>query len=64
MTVNAAIRTTATGLRLRKAAIMPAFSSPAIHAAPVTAVLKGIRRRARTGGRRGSAPVSSAGMRR
>ena len=49
-------------LRLREAAIMPAFTSPAVHASPLTAVLKGIRRRARTGGRRGSALISSAGM--
>ena len=41
---------------------MPAFTTPAMHAPPVTAVLKGIRRRARTGRRRGSAPVSPAGM--
>ena len=37
MIVNTTNRTTATGLRLRKTAIMPTFTSPATHAPPVTA---------------------------
>src|SRR5690349_13205124 len=62
MTANTTNRTTATGLRISTAATVPPFTSPDMHAPPVTAVLKGIRRRARAGGRRGSAAVSPAGM--
>jgi hypothetical protein len=62
MMVNTTNRTTATWLPLRRVASRPTFTSPATHAPTVTAVLKGIRRRTRTGGRRGRAPTSSAGM--
>ena len=62
MMANTTNRITTTPLPLRKAASMPRFTSPATHAPEVTAVLKGIRRRARTGGWRGKAPTSSAGM--
>jgi len=62
MMVNTTNRTTATALPLRRTASMPTFTSPAMHAPAVTAVLKGTRRRARTGSRRGRAPTSSAGM--
>jgi hypothetical protein len=62
VTMNTTNKITATGLPLRRTAIMPAFISPAMHAPPVTAVLKEIRRRARTGGRPGSAAIGPAGM--
>src|SRR6185437_5972609 len=48
MIANTTNRTTTTGLRITRATTMPPFTSPAMHAPPVTAVLKGIRRRART----------------
>ena len=47
MMANTTNRITTTPLPLRKAASMPRFTSPATHAPEVTAVLKGIRRRAR-----------------
>ena len=61
MMVNATNRTTATPLPLRRTASMPTFTSTAMHAPAVTAVFMETRRRTRTGGRRGRAPISSAG---
>src|SRR5580700_5944840 len=62
MTMITATATTATQLPMSRAAIRPAGATPTTHAPAVTAVFMEIRRRARSGGRRGRAPISSAGM--
>ena len=62
MTVNTATAITPTALPTRRAKIMATFATATTQPPALTAVFMEIRRRAWTGGRRGRAPISSAGM--